>query len=188
MLKRTIIYIFSAISFLNLLNFNSVIAADKAADKPAVWLKVTASGVPGSAPSLNRRISTTGNTKTKTKGNKLISNKKCPQNTGKTFGALAGGLFGSSRFKSNRGKIAGAATGAIIGAGAANAFGTKARPAVLSKKLSRCASTTTKMPCGYASRSRAQAPVVMLGIALVFIAPYLLGKPEIPPRSSSLRK
>tara|TARA_A100001388_G_C28668071_1_gene450133 strand:+ start:414 stop:575 length:162 start_codon:yes stop_codon:yes gene_type:complete len=50
MIKRTIIYIFSAISFLNLLNFNSVIAADKAADKPAVWLKVTASGVPGSAP------------------------------------------------------------------------------------------------------------------------------------------
>ena len=76
----------------------------------------------------------------------------------------------------------------IIGAEAANAFGTKARPAVLSKKLSRCASTTTKMPCGYASMSRVQVPVVTLGIALVFIAPYLLGKPEIPPRSSSLRK
>ena len=58
----------------------------------------------------------------------------------------------------------------------------------LVKKLSRCASTTTKMPCGYASMSRVQVPVVTLGIALVFIAPYLLGKPEIPPRSSSLRK
>ena len=114
MFKRSIIYIFSAISFLNLLTLPLI----HAADEPAVWLKVTASGVPGSAPSLNRRISTTGNTKTKTKGNKLISNKKCPQNTGKTFGALAGGLFGSSRFKSNKGKIAGAASGAIIGAGA----------------------------------------------------------------------
>ena len=88
------------------------------AEQPAIWLKVTASGVPGSATNLNRRISTTSNTKTKTKGNKLISNKKCPQNTGKTFGALAGGLFGSSRFKSNKSKIAGAASGAIIGAGA----------------------------------------------------------------------
>ena len=76
----------------------------------------------------------------------------------------------------------------IIGAEAANAFGTKARPAALFKKLSRCASTTTRMPCGYASRSRVQVPVVTLGIALVFIAPYLLGKPAIPPRSSSSRK
>ena len=50
MLKRTIIYIFSAISFLNLLSLTSVHAADNAADKPAVWLKVTAEGVPGSAP------------------------------------------------------------------------------------------------------------------------------------------
>ena len=172
MFKRTIIYIFSAISFLNLLTLPLIHAADEpavwlkvtasgvpgsaprqnnwvtnpkkmlkktfsslfflsftslgiliptnAAEQPAIWLKVTASGVPGSAPSLNRRISTTGNTKTKTKGNKLISNKKCPQNTGKTFGALAGGLFGSSRFKSNKSKIAGAASGAIIGAGAGN--------------------------------------------------------------------
>ena len=46
MLKRTIIYIFSAISFLNLISLPSIYAADK----PAVWLKVTASGVPGSAP------------------------------------------------------------------------------------------------------------------------------------------
>ena len=50
MLKRTIIYIFSAVSFLNLFNLTSVHAAEKAADKPAVWLKVTANGVPGSAP------------------------------------------------------------------------------------------------------------------------------------------
>ena len=69
----------------------------------------------------------------------------------------------------------------IIGAEAANAFGTKARPAALFKKLSRCASTTTRMLRGYASRSRVQVPVVTLGIALVFIAPYLLGKPAIPP-------
>ena len=109
MLKRTIIYIFSAISFLNLISLPSIYAADK----PAVWLKVTASGVPGSAPSLKRKITTTGNKK----GNKLISNKECNQNTGKTIGALAGGLFGSSRFKSKQGKVAGAAAGAIIGAG-----------------------------------------------------------------------
>ena len=113
MLKKT----FSSLYFLSFITLG-VLTPINAAEQPAIWLKVTASGVPGSAPSLNRRISTTGNTKTKTKGNKLISNKKCPQNTGKTFGALAGGLFGSSRFKSNKGKIAGAASGAIIGAGA----------------------------------------------------------------------
>ncbi len=84
-----------------------------AAEQPAIWLKVTANGVPGTVPSLKKRISTTGNTE----GNKLISNKECNQNTSKTIGALAGGFFGSSRFKSNRGKIAGAASGAIIGAG-----------------------------------------------------------------------
>ena len=67
---------------------------------------------------INTKNKIKGNTIKKTKGNKLISNKECDQNTGKTLGALAGGLFGSSRFKSKRGKIAGAATGAIIGAGA----------------------------------------------------------------------
>ena len=113
MLKKT----FSALFFLSFTSLG-ILTPINASDQPAIWLKVTASGVPGSAPSLNRRISNTGNTKTKTKGNKLISNTKCPQNTGKTIGALAGGLFGSSRFKSNRGKIAGAASGAIIGAGA----------------------------------------------------------------------
>ena len=52
----------------------------------------------------------------------MISNKKCDQNKGKTFGALAGGLFGSSRFKSNKSKIAGAASGAIIGSGAGSSI------------------------------------------------------------------
>ena len=108
MLRKT----FSSLYFLSFISLG-VLTPTNAADQPAIWLKVTASGVPGSAPSFNRRISNTS----KTKGNKLISNKKCDQNTGKTLGALAGGLFGSSRFKSNKGKIAGAATGAIIGAG-----------------------------------------------------------------------
>ena len=111
MLKKT----FSVLIFLSFTSLG-ILTPINAAEQPAIWLKVTASGVPGSAPSLNRRISTTGNTKTK--GNKLISNKKCPQNTGKKIGALAGGFFGSSRFKSNKGKIAGAASSAIIGAGA----------------------------------------------------------------------
>ena len=118
--------IFSSLYFLSFISLG-ILSPINAADQPAIWLKVTASGVPGSAPSFNRRISntgntkgnklsTTGNTKNKTKGNKLISNKECDQNTGKKLGAIAGGLFGSSRFKSNKGKIAGAATGAIIGA------------------------------------------------------------------------
>ena len=120
MLKKTFysLYFFSLISLGTL---TPIIAAEQ----PAIWLKVTASGVPGSAPNFNRRISTTGNTKNKIKGNtvnkikgnKLISNKECDQNKGKTLGALAGGLFGSSRFKSKKGKIGGAAAGAIIGAG-----------------------------------------------------------------------
>ena len=113
MLKKT----FSALFFLSFTGLG-ILTPINSAELPAIWLKVTASGVPGSAPSLNRRISTKGNTNIKAKGNKLISNKECPQNTGKRFGALAGGLFGSSRFKSNKGKIAGAASGAIIGAGA----------------------------------------------------------------------
>ena len=95
-----------------------ILIPTNAAEQPATWLKVTASGVPGSAPSSNRRISTKG----KTKGNKLISNKKCDQNKGKTFGALAGGLFGASRGKSTKSKITGAAAGAIIGAAAGSAI------------------------------------------------------------------
>ncbi len=128
MLKKT----FSSLYFFSFISLG-ILTPINALEQPAIWLKVTASGVPGSAPSFNRRISNTGNTNPKTKGNKLstkgntknkingnklISNKECDQNTGKTLGALAGGLFGSSRFKSNRGKIAGAASGAIIGAGA----------------------------------------------------------------------
>ena len=97
------------LSFISL----GILSPINASEQPAIWLKVTANGVPGSAPSLQRRISNTGNTK----GNKLISNKECNQNQGKTIGALAGGLFGSSRFKSNKGRFGGAAAGAIIGAG-----------------------------------------------------------------------
>ena len=108
MFKKT----FSSLYFLSFINIG-ILSPINAAEQPAIWLKVTASGVPGSAPSLKRRITTTGNKK----GNKLISNKECNQNTGKTIGALAGGLFGSSRFKSKQGKVAGAAAGAIIGAG-----------------------------------------------------------------------
>ena len=128
--------IFSSLYFLSFISLG-ILSPINAADQPAIWLKVTASGVPGSAPSFNKRISNTdntkaktkgnklsikGNTKNKIKGNKLISNKECDQNTGKTLGALAGGLFGSSRFKSNRGKIAGAASGAIIGSGAGSSI------------------------------------------------------------------
>ena len=108
MLNKT----FSSLYFLSFISLG-ILSPINASEEPAIWLKVTANGVPGSAPSLNRRISTKGNTK----GNKLISNKECKPNTGKTIGALAGGLFGSSRFKSNKGKIGGAAAGAIIGAG-----------------------------------------------------------------------
>tara|TARA_A100001388_G_C28628832_1_gene431235 strand:+ start:148 stop:498 length:351 start_codon:yes stop_codon:yes gene_type:complete len=113
MLKKT----FSSLYFLSFISLG-ILTPINAAEQPAIWLKVTASGVPGSAPGFNNRISTTGNTKS----NKLVSNKECDQNTGKTIGALAGGLFGSSRFKSNRGKIIGAASGAIIGAGAGSAI------------------------------------------------------------------
>ncbi len=49
MLKRTIVYILSAISFLNLVILSDVYAKDQ----PAIWLEVTAEGVPGSAPKQN---------------------------------------------------------------------------------------------------------------------------------------
>ena len=49
MLKRTIVYILSAISFFNLVILSDVYAKDK----PAIWLEVTAEGVPGSAPKQN---------------------------------------------------------------------------------------------------------------------------------------
>ena len=49
MLKRTIVYTLSAISFLNLVILPDVYAEDK----KATWLEVTADGVPGSAPKQN---------------------------------------------------------------------------------------------------------------------------------------
>ena len=108
MFKKTI----STLSFLSFLSFGSLTAAN-AADQPAIWLKATADGVPGSAPLLN---------KIKAKGkNVKISKNKC-NDTGKTFGAIAGGLFGASRGKSNKSKIAGAAAGAVIGAAAGSAI------------------------------------------------------------------
>ena len=113
MLKKTLSSLFY-LCFMSL----GILSPINAVEQPAIWLKVTASGVPGSAPSTNKRISTIGNNK----GNKLISNKKCNKNTGKTFGALAGGLFGASGRKSNKSKIVGATSGAIIGAAAGSAI------------------------------------------------------------------
>ena len=105
MLKKT----FSSLSVLSLFSLG-IVTPINAADLPAVWLKVTADGVPGSAPSLNR---------IKAKGkNPIISKNKCKKNTGKTIGAIAGGIFGASKGKSNKSKIAGAASGAIIGTAA----------------------------------------------------------------------
>ena len=49
MLKRTIVYTLSAISFLNLVILPDVYAEDQ----KAIWLEVTAEGVPGSAPNQN---------------------------------------------------------------------------------------------------------------------------------------
>ena len=86
----------------------------KAIEKPATWLKVTADGVPGAAPSPNT-------IKAKGKDTKISKN-KCQKNTGKTFGAIAGGLFGASRGNSTGSKIAGAAAGAAVGAAAGTAI------------------------------------------------------------------
>ena len=109
MFKKT----FSSLSVLSLFSLG-IVTHINAADLPAVWLKVTADGVPGSAPSLNR---------IKAKGkNLIISKNKCKKNTGKTIGAIAGGIFGASKGKSNKSKIAGAASGAIIGAAAGSAI------------------------------------------------------------------
>ena len=49
MLKRTIVYTLSAISFVNLVILPDVYAEDQ----KAIWLEVTADGVPGSAPKQN---------------------------------------------------------------------------------------------------------------------------------------
>ena len=103
MFKRVI----TSLSVLSFLSFGNVTTV-KAAEAPAIWLKVTADGVAGSAPSLNR---------INAKGKEVkISKKKCKSNSGKAFGAIAGGLFGASRGKSTKSKIAGAAAGATVGA------------------------------------------------------------------------
>ena len=94
------------------MSFGNITIAN-AADQPAIWLKVTADGVPGSAPLLNK-INAKGK-------NVKISKNKC-NNTGKTLGAIAGGLFGASKGKSNKSKIAGAAAGAVVGAAAGSAI------------------------------------------------------------------
>ena len=108
MFKKTI----STLSFLSFLSFGSVTAAN-AADQPAIWLKVTADGVPGSAPLLK---------KINAKGKSVkISKNKC-NNKGKTIGAIAGGLFGASRGGSGKSKITGAAAGALVGAAAGSAI------------------------------------------------------------------
>ena len=109
MFKKT----FSSLSVLSLFSLG-IVTPINAADLPAVWLKVTADGVPGSAPSLNR---------IKAKGkNPIISKNKCKKNTGKTFGAIAGGIFGASKGKSNKSKIAGAASGALTDIGINDQF------------------------------------------------------------------
>ena len=100
----------SVLSFLSFGNIGSL----KAADAPATWLRVTANGVAGSSPSLN-------NINAKGKDVK-ISKKKCKSNSGKTIGALAGGLFGASKGKNTKQKIAGGAAGAIVGAAAGSAL------------------------------------------------------------------
>ena len=103
----------TSLSVLSFLSFGSI-GSLKAADAPATWLKVTANGVAGSSPSLN---------KINAKGKDVkISKKKCKSNSGKTIGALAGGLFGASRGKNTKQKITGAAAGAIVGAAAGSAL------------------------------------------------------------------
>ena len=105
--------VITSLSVLSFLSFGNV-GTVKAADAPAIWLKATADGVAGSSPSLN---------KINAKGKDVkISKKKCKGNSGKTFGALAGGLLGASRGKSTKGKIVGAAAGAAIGAAAGSAL------------------------------------------------------------------
>lgn len=85
-----------------------------AIEKPATWLTVTADGVPGSAPSLNK-------IKAKGKDTK-ISKKKCKKNTGKALGAIAGGFFGAQRGNTSKSKVVGAVVGAAAGAAAGQAI------------------------------------------------------------------
>lgn len=109
MFRKTI----SAISVLSFLSLGSV-GVINAADQPAVWLQVTADGVPGTAPSPNT---------IKAKGQQnLISKNKCKNNKGKGLGAIAGGILGSSRGGNLKDKILGGAAGAGIGAAAGAAM------------------------------------------------------------------
>ena len=109
MLKKS----FSSLSVLGLFSLG-ILTPLNSSELPAVWLKVTAEGIPGSAPSLNR-INAKGK-------NSMISKNKCKDNKGKTFGAIAGGLFGAAQGKSKKDKITGAAAGAIMGAAAGSAI------------------------------------------------------------------
>ena len=99
----------STISIFSFLSFGTL-SAVKAADEPASWLPVTANGVRGSAPSPNTISAKGKDTK--------ISKNKCKKNKGKVLGAIAGGIFGSSRGTSTVDKIMGAAAGAGIGVAA----------------------------------------------------------------------
>ena len=102
----------TSLSVLTFLSFGNI-GPLSAAEAPAIWLKVTADGVAGSSPNLN---------KINAKGKDVKISKKCKNNKGKTFGAIAGGLFGASRGKSTGSKIAGAAAGAAVGAAAGSAI------------------------------------------------------------------
>ena len=105
--------IITTLSVLSLMTIGSITPIN-AIEKPATWLKVTADGVPGAVPNLNKINAKGKDTK--------ISKNKCKKNTGKTFGAIAGGLFGASRGNSTGSKIAGAAAGAAVGAAAGTAI------------------------------------------------------------------
>tara|TARA_Y100001978_G_C23609799_1_gene392966 strand:+ start:487 stop:825 length:339 start_codon:yes stop_codon:yes gene_type:complete len=109
MFKRVI----TSLSVLSFISFGNFVAVN-AADEPAIWLKVTADGVAGSSPNLNK-INARGK-------DVKISKKKCKKNNAKTFGAIAGGIFGATRGRNTRSQIAGAATGAIVGAAAGSAI------------------------------------------------------------------
>ena len=105
--------IISTLSVLSFLTIGSITPIN-AIEKPATWLKVTADGVPGAAPSLNKINAKGKDTK--------ISKKKCKTNTGKALGAIAGGFFGAQRGNTSKSKVAGAVIGATAGAGVGRAI------------------------------------------------------------------
>ena len=104
--------IISTLSVLSFLAIGSITPIN-AIEKPATWLKVTADGIPGSAPSPNKINAKGKDTK--------ISKKKCKKNTGKALGAIAGGFFGAQRGNTSKSKVAGAVIGATAGAGVGRA-------------------------------------------------------------------